>query len=415
MGAHTQRERRGNSLPPREPRKYRQGQIVSRDGPPLGDMVASALVFRFSLQGTLEILGVEDWDPRKSKRRFVNGVHSPFCLCLPNGRQQTDKKSGEKEPPHFVARKEAQEEAGISLPYDELLPVLAVRRVARGETGRDSFDKERPNDGQIIYFDHFVFACFGENIMPGTPREDNIKNPAWHSVKEVLDPQVNQLWSFDHVTLIAATLTILGDMCRRWSRGEWTPEVSRNTREESLGSLFFPRLAVPLQKSPDALSAMTRFAAHGDSGRDFHDGLLDAVASRQMGSREEQREQAEWYLGMKHERVAGELEARVIAFQSDVDRAREYLRRAEQRAEFQSRTPAEASRKAKVVEEAHCILEGKEERLRRTKGALLSSYGKFVHGSFRTLGSARVYLETWREIENEKTLRVAPRATPARD
>ncbi len=403
MGASRERKERLAVNPKPLPRKYAQAQEISRDGPPLGDMVASAVIFRFSPDWKLEVIGVEDWDPRKSKRRFKNGVHSPFCLELPGGRQQTDKKSGKKESPHFVIRKEAQEEAGVSLSYDELFPVLVARRTARGETGRDSFDKERsPDDGQIVYFDHFIFACFGENIVPGTPREESIKNPAWHPIEEVLDPQANQLWSFDHVTLIFATLKILGGMCGQWSRGEWAPEVPRKTREGSLGSLFFPRLAVPLQKSPDALSAMTRFSSPGNSDRDFCESLRDAVAERQQGSPQEQREQAEWYLGTKHERVAECLEAEIATLQLDVKRAQDHLFRAEQRLGHPSRTPSEADWKAKAMEKARHTLEKNEMKLRRTKGALLYSYGKFVHGSFLALGSEAEYLRVLREMEEEK-------------
>src|SRR3989344_573438 len=411
MGAQS-KERPGNPLPPRGPSKYAQGQVVSRDGPPLGDMVAATVIFRFSPhtpRGQLEILGVEDYDPRKSKRRFTNtGVHSSFCLCLPSGRQQTDKQSGGKDAPHLVARKEAQEEAGVSLSLNELFPILVARRVARGETGRDSFDTERSDNSSVIYFDHVVFVCCGENIVPGTPREESIRNPAWYSVEEVLDPQVNQLWSFDHVTLIVATLKILGDMCRRWIRGEWTPpEESKNTGEESLGSLFFERLGAQLQKSPEALSAMARFAVPGDSGRDFHEVMCESVAQRQTGSPEgpeERREQAKRYLGMKHEREAEELQARIVSFQADVNRAREYVGREEKRAT----TSLGVSSETEAVRKARGILKAKESRLQKAKGALLYSFGKFVHGSFRPFESAQEYFEAWREIEHEKAHRVEP-------
>ncbi|OGZ12411.1 MAG: hypothetical protein A3D67_00695 [Candidatus Lloydbacteria bacterium RIFCSPHIGHO2_02_FULL_51_22] len=400
MGARTKRETRpGNPLSPRAPSKYAQGQVISRDGPPLGDMVASTVIFRFSPKWTLEIIGVEDHDPRKSVKRFVDGVHSPFCLCLPGGRQQTNMKSGTKETPHEVARDEAWEEADISLSLNELSPVLTARRVGWGSSGRDQFDKERPSDGQVIHFDHFVFACYGENILPGTPREKNIKNPAWHPIESVLD---NPLWSFDHVTLIVATLQILGDLFLRWINGEWTPETSRGMgAKESLGALFFERFAVPLQKSPEALATITKFAR-----TNLPSSLLQSVSRRQRRwdthvHTRDTNEEAERYLGLrKKEKIQiveqEKLEAMILRLEGQ--RERQIERRKDPVALVGKETQKEQD-----------ALADTEKKLKRTKAQLRwgmrENHGKFVADSFRSLAEKGVYEEVLREIANEQASR----------
>ena len=58
MGASRERKERLAVNPKPLPRKYAQAQEISRDGPPLGDMVASAVIFRFSPDWKLEVIGV---------------------------------------------------------------------------------------------------------------------------------------------------------------------------------------------------------------------------------------------------------------------------------------------------------------------------------------------------------------------
>ena len=390
MGRHVER---GAELPAKPPRKYTQGQTISRDGPPLGDVVASTLIFRISPQGALEIIGVEDHDPRKSRGRFVKGAHLPFCLCLPGGRQQTNMKSGEKETPHFVARKEAQEEAGIALPFKELFPVLTVRRVGWGKSGRDHFDKERL-DGQVIHFDHFIFACYGEKIVPGTPREHNIKNPAWYPIETVLD---NPRWSFDHVTLIIATLKTLGDLCERWIHGEWTPDTSRDTEKEgeALGTLFFERFAAPLRESSSALDTMIRYTKTD---------LLWSVAKRMKGDTHPDREEsAEWYFGIKKkqgmEKVV-KLEAEIDFLRSEIDRIKSLISRI---GTTPGMTLEEAERETAQQQSALTVkelkLQVKEAELGRKKQ---EHPGRFVADSFRSIMSREAYGEVLRAIEEEQ-------------
>jgi len=389
-------ERPQGILPPREPRKYAQGQAISRDGPPLGDIVASALIFRFSPRWTLEIIGVEDHDPRKSKKRIIKGVHSPFCFCLPGGRQQTDMKSQRKELPHFIARKESQEEAGVSLPLNELLPVLAVRRVGWGKAGRDQFDRERPNDGQVIHFDHFIFVCYGEEVAPGKPREENIKNPAWHPIEGILD---NPLWSFDHVTLIVATLQVLGGLCERWSSGKWAPEKTRGTEEQALGAYFFERLKGPLTKSPEALAALIQYG---------NTDLLGFVTGRMQETRESSEDAALWYLGITKKQdmvLEKKLEGGISNLMSDIDQTKERIRVVE-KVQGRSRMSAETE---KELEKDRSVLADMERQLARHQFELRQKRqghpGRFVADSFRSLGNCAAYEEVVQAIDEEKASR----------
>lgn len=261
MLRRAEREAKKHQQPP----PWKLPQQKRRDSPPLLDGVASVAILRFTDDGEILVLGVQDNDGRKARER--NGAkQNP--VVLPGGRRKHVEGTGREEPIHVTAQKEGIEEIGVKIPLTELLPLSVAHRIGAGKTGRDAFDREL-KEGEEIQYPHIVFACMGDAIEPGEIKGKETSNPRWDSFwDDVLVSPEKTAWSFDHVTLLTYALHSLGKLYVEWVWEGWKQNTLPN---ESLGTLFFQKLAASLQKSAEVSRALEHLARI-----DF----LDSVAMR---------------------------------------------------------------------------------------------------------------------------------------
>lgn len=252
----TEREAKKHQQPP----PWKLPQQKRRDSPPLLDGVASVAILRFTAEGTVLVLGVQDNDGRKARQR--NGVRQN-PVVLPGGRRKHVEGTGREELIHVTAQKEGIEEIGVKIPLTELLPLSVAHRIGTGKTGRDVFDREL-NEGEEIQYPHIVFACMGDAIEPGEIKSKETSNPRWNSFwDDILVSPEKTAWSFDHVTLLTYALHSLGKLYEEWVWEDWKQNTLPN---EVLGTLFFQKLVVSLQKSSDVSRALERLAKIDFSG-----------------------------------------------------------------------------------------------------------------------------------------------------
>ncbi len=281
MVRKTERQRtRQNMRPP-----WKIPQQQRRDTPPLLDGVASVAVLRFTPEGGVLVLGVEDRDKRKARKRKGILVSQ---VVLPGGRRKHNEGDGKDEMVHITAQKEGLEEMGAKVPLTELLPLALARRVGTGATGRDSFDREL-KAGNEVQFPHFVFGCIGDTVEPRQTEDKDACNPRWYSFwDEILVSPEETPWSFDQVTLLTYTLKSLGGFYNDWVWNGWRQDTLPG---EVLGNAFFAALLAILKTSPEVDGALRKLEAI-----DFE----ASIAARMSDpTKEGKKERAQWYLGYR--------------------------------------------------------------------------------------------------------------------
>lgn len=278
------REDRQNTRPP-----WKQTQQKRRDTPPLIDGVASVAILRFTPEGKLMVLGVEDRDKRKARER---GGMSRFQVVLPGGRRKHNEGDGREEPVHVTAQKEGMEEMGVKISLAELLPLMVAHRVGTGKNGRDSFDREM-EEGEEVQYPHFLFACIGDKVEPIATRDKDASNPKWYSFwEEILIPPAETSWSFDHVTLLTYALKTLGELYGEWVWDGWKQE---SLPDEIVGNAFFTELTRLLQESPEIDRALQEL-----SDINFFASIAQRIGA---ATAEGRKMNARWYLGERRDEV----------------------------------------------------------------------------------------------------------------